>query len=213
MIALLLAASLAPPVCAAGQEAAGPDLAGPEATCQPAPANWRNTATEDDRRRLRDWRQAFLEALEDARGANGAEIGREAALLEPDTALRDPMPPPGDYNCRTIKLGTPADTGSGLHYVAYPAFRCRIGVEGNRVTFTKLTGSQRPIGRLFTDNDRRLIFLGTMQLGDEGRAYQYGIDRERDVAGILERVGERRWRLVFPYPHFESLLDVIELTP
>jgi hypothetical protein len=52
-----------------------------------------------------------------------------------------------------------------------------------------------------------------MQLGDETRAYQYGIDAERDLAGILERVGDQRWRLVFPYPHFESLLDVIELTP
>ena len=211
MIAFLLAASLAPSACAAGQEPAGPDLTGPEAACQPAAANWRNTATEDDRRRLRDWREAFEEALEDARGANGAEIGREAALLEPDAALRDPTPPPGDYDCRTIKLGTPTD--SALTYVAYPVFRCRIGVDGNRVTFTKLNGSQRPIGRLFADNDRRLIFLGTMQLGDERRAYQYGIDRERDLAGILERVGERRWRLVFPYPHFESLLDVIELTP
>ena len=50
-------------------------------------------------------------------------------------------------------------------------------MEGERLTFTKLDGSQRPIGRLFADVDRRLIFLGTLQLGDEGRAYQYGIDQ------------------------------------
>jgi hypothetical protein len=31
--------------------------------------------------------------------------------------------------------------------------------------------------------------------------------------GVGERIGERRWRIVFPYPHFESLADVIELTP
>jgi hypothetical protein len=144
-------------------------------------------------------------------GEHAAELAREGALLEPDAALRDPMPPPGEYNCRTIKLGTPGD--SSLTYIAYPAFRCRIAIQGDRVTFTKLTGSQRPIGRLFRDNERRLIFLGTMQLGDETRAFGYGIDRERNLAGMLERVGERRWRLVFPYPHFESLLDVIELTP
>ena len=29
---------------------------------------------------------------------------------------------------------------------------------------TKLTGSQRPIGRLFPDRERRMIFLGTIQL-------------------------------------------------
>jgi len=28
----------------------------------------------------------------------------------------------------------------------------------------------------------------------------------------VERVGDKRWRLVFPYPQFESILDVIELT-
>ena len=41
----------------------------------------------------------------------------------------------------------------------------------------------------------------------------YGRDRERDLAGWVERVGDRRWRLIFPYPHFESTLDVIELVP
>jgi hypothetical protein len=206
MIALLLAAALAPPPCAAGQ-----DLAADQPACRPQPESWRTIATEDDRRRIRDWRQAFEAALEDARGANGAEIAQAGALLEADSALRGPMPPPGDYACRTIKVGTPAD--SDLTFVAYPTFRCRIATDGNRLTFTKLDGSQRPIGRLFADNDRRLIFLGTMQLGDETRTFRYGADQERDVAGILERVGDRRWRLVFPYPHFESLLDVIELTP
>ena len=49
--------------------------------------------------------------------------------------------------------------------------------------------------------------------GDEARALRYSRDEERDLIGIIERVGERRWRMVFPRPHFESLLDVIELTP
>ena len=31
------------------------------------------------------------------------------------------------------------------------------------------------------------------------------------MAGVVERVGDNRWRLVLPYPRFESLLDVIEL--
>jgi hypothetical protein len=33
------------------------------------------------------------------------------------------------------------------------------------------------------------------------------------MIGIIVRVGDNRWRLVFPRPHYESLLDVIELTP
>jgi hypothetical protein len=41
----------------------------------------------------------------------------------------------------------------------------------------------------------------------------YGRDANRDMAGIVQRIGPRRWRLVLPYPHFESLLDVVELVP
>lgn len=52
-----------------------------------------------------------------------------------------------------------------------------------------------------------------MQLGDEMRIMSYGRDRERNLAGLVERIGERRWRILFPYPHFESTLDVIELVP
>ena len=211
MISLLLAVTLATSACAADQATgADPALAG-DARCVPPAGDWRNTATDDDRARLRDWREAWQAALDDARAEHGTEIAQEGALLEPDAALTDPQPPAGDYNCRTIKVGTPSE--DLLTYVAYPSFRCRIRNQGGRIVFTKLTGSQRPVGRLFADQERRLVFLGTMQLGDERTAYQYGIDRERNLIGVLERVGERRWRLVFPYPYFESLLDVIELTP
>jgi hypothetical protein len=41
----------------------------------------------------------------------------------------------------------------------------------------------------------------------------YGADPERDVAGFIERIGPERWRLVMPWPHFESRLDVMELVP
>jgi Domain of unknown function (DUF4893) len=58
-----------------------------------------------------------------------------------------------------------------------------------------------------------MIFLGTMILGDETRALRYSRDRERDLIGIIERVGPGRWRMTFPRPRYESLLDVIELTP
>ena len=57
------------------------------------------------------------------------------------------------------------------------------------------------------------MFLGTLVLGDETRAMQYGRDQDRDLAGWVERIGDNRWRLILPYPHFESTLDVIELVP
>jgi hypothetical protein len=173
---------------------------------------WREVATDDDRDRMRHWRDAWTDALAQANRANAAAITAGGTLFDPDTALADARPPPGDYACRTIKLGRNA-RGGMLDYAEYPTFRCRIALEDGRLHFTRLTGSQRPVGTIFADSSRRMIFLGTLVLGDETRALRYGRDDERDMIGILERVGPERWRLVFPRPHFESLLDVVELTP
>jgi hypothetical protein len=57
------------------------------------------------------------------------------------------------------------------------------------------------------------VFLGTLVLGDESLPVSYGSDRMRDMAGLVERIGDNRWRLVLPAPAYESLLDVIELVP
>jgi hypothetical protein len=81
------------------------------------------------------------------------------------------------------------------------------------VRLVKRTGSQRPVGILYDESPRRMVFIGTLVLGDEERPLDYGFDRERDMIGALERVGERRWRLVFPRPNFESDIDVLELVP
>jgi hypothetical protein len=185
--------------------------AGPAAAV-PATAGWREIATDHDRERVRKWRTAWVRALAAARAGGDAEqIAAEGVLLEPDAALRDAAPPPGDYRCRVLKVG---GRGEGtLSYVAYPQFDCRIAAGAGAMDFVKLTGSQRPIGRLFPDGPRRLVFLGTLQLGDERGTLRYGHDRDRDMIGLLERIGERRWRLAFPWPAFESTLDVVELLP
>ncbi len=178
----------------------------------PQEAAWRSIATDQDRERVREWRTAWLKALRQARAAgHGAAIAAEGALLVPDAALDGVAPPAGDYRCRTIKIG--AKSPGLLDYVAYPAFACRIGAGEGPRDFVKRTGSQRPVGRLFAENDRRMVFLGTLQLGDEQGTLRYGHDPERAMAGVLERVGDRRWRLVFPYPHYESVVDVLELIP
>jgi len=174
--------------------------------------DWRVVATANDRERLREWRTAFTKALGQARTAgHSAEIAREGALLEPDAAL-GPVPiPSGRYKCRVIKLG--ARSPGGLDYIAYPAFDCRVSQEKELQGFYKVTGSQRHTGLLYSDNALRQAFLGTLVLGDENRAMRYGRDQERDLAGWVERIGDRRWRLILPYPHFESTLDILELAP
>jgi hypothetical protein len=174
--------------------------------------DWRQVATGDDRKRLRDWRTAFVAALGSARQAgHSAEIDREGVLLQPDAALGGGPIPNGMYRCRTIKLGTKSP--GMLAYVAYPAFTCRIRQQKDLQDFAKIGGSQRQVGLIFPGDVLRQVFLGTLVLGDERRAMQYGQDDTRDVAGFVERIGPNRWRLIMPQPHFESQMDVLELVP
>jgi hypothetical protein len=183
------------------------------ATTQSAPAmrSWQEIATPDDRERLREWRTAFTKAIDQARAAgHAADVEREASLLQPDAAIGGPIPN-GDYRCRVIKLG--AKSEGLLNYIAYPEFRCRVSQQGRLQHFDKLSGSQRPHGTIYAADQLRQVMLGTMVLGDETRAYQYGRDDDRDLAAWVEKIGDNRWRLVMPYPRYESTLDVMELVP
>jgi hypothetical protein len=221
MRALPILALLALAACAA--QAKRPAATAPAAS----PMSWRSLATPDDRKRLRDWRSAWVEALGKARTGHAAQVATEGDLLDPDAAaLGDVTPPSGDYRCRLVKLG--GQSPEVPDFVAYGPFDCRVGAgaaaagnaaapagpgDAGALPFAAIGGLQRPIGRLFPDTPRRLMFLGTLQLGDEKGILRYGHDKERDVAGLLQRIGERRWRLVLPRPHFESTLDVVEIVP
>jgi hypothetical protein len=172
---------------------------------------WKDVVTADDRERLREWRTTFVEALKAANKAHSAEIAKEGALLDPDSALPGPSMPDGMYRCRVIKVG--AKQPGNLDYVAYQPFTCQVRADKDLHRLNKLTGSQRYVGLIFPEDKMREVFLGTLVLGDERRALQYGQDDTRDIAGFVERIGPSRWRLIMPKPHFESQLDVMELVP
>jgi hypothetical protein len=172
---------------------------------------WRNVATATDLDRLERIDSAWQEALAEARrGGFARQIAAEGALLDPQAALPRAAPTPGSYRCRVIKLGTP---GRGRAFRAFNPFFCHVGVEGELLSITKQTGSERPGGYLWDLDTRRLVFLGSMALGTEEVPRAYGEDAERDMAGMFERVGPFRWRLVVPWPRGESKLDVFELVP
>lgn len=173
--------------------------------------SYKQVISENDRLRLRDWRKTFEEALASARRSHSAEIAREGPLLDPDAALVGPALPNGMYRCRVLKLGSSA--AGSPDFLATPAATCRVRVERELQRLGKLGGTQRYVGLIFPGDAVRNIFLGTLVLGDERRALQYGQDQQRDVAGYVERIGDNRWRLVMPQPHFESRLDVMELVP
>ncbi len=173
---------------------------------------WTRIATAADRSRITRTGLAWQSALADARKGFGDEIKKEAELLEPRAALPRPAPTPGSYNCRLIKLGRL--TKEGPAFERFKPFFCYVQVEDDLLTIVKQTGSQRPAGRLWEDDRAdRLIFLGSLALGDEEQPRGYGEDPKRDMAGVLERIGPFKWRLMIPWPQGNSKLDVFELTP
>ncbi len=175
-------------------------------------ARWQAIATQADRSRLHDWREALVAGLAQARtDGHGALIATEGALLQPDAVIEPVALPAGGYRCRVIKLG--AAYGSPRTFTASPRFECRVNNEGEVQSFNKMAGPQRPMGFVFDDGPLRKVFLGTMMLTDEARPFDYGTDPDRDIAGVVQRIGATRWRLVVPYPRFESTVDIIELVP
>jgi len=173
---------------------------------------WKGVATAEDKDRIARLGLAWQESLSDAGKTNAADIRREGKLLLPRSALPRPAPTPGSYNCRLIKLGKTA--AGGKSYETFKPFFCYVEVEGDLLTIVKQTGSQRPAGRLWEDDDpTRLVFLGSLALGNEDQPLAYGDDPKRNMAGVLERIGPFRWRLVIPWPQSTSKLDVFELTP
>ena len=173
---------------------------------------WKAVATAADQDRIERLGLAWQEALAEARRTNPGEISKEGKLLLPRSSLPRPAPTPGSYNCRLITLGKA--TPKGKPFESFKPFFCYVEVEGDLLTIVKQTGSQRPAGRLWEDDDpNRMIFLGSLTLGDEEQPLAYGDDPKRNMAGVFERIGAFRWRLVIPWPQNDAKLDVFELTP
>ena len=192
-----------PPPPAASGEAAGPV----------ALRDWRGIVTASDRDRYSRRDAAWSLALQQARRQPGSgDLTGLGDLIDPRAARSSVAPPPGDYRCRTVKLGSQGGE-DGLGYVVYGWFACRIEATPRGLKFSKQTGSRRPAGLLFPGNDRQMVMLGSLALAEEPPANSYGQRPDRDLIAVLERIGERRWRLVIPWPQAESNLDLIELVP
>ena len=174
---------------------------------------WQNIASSEDASRIGRVGTAWSTGLAEARAGGFIDaIRAEGKLLNANAAQAKPAPTPGSYSCRMIRLGK--ENKRGPAFQKFKPFFCYVGVEGDLFTIVKQTGSQRPAGRLWEDdNPTRLVFLGTIALGSEEEARAYGEDPKRDTAGILERIAPFTWRLVIPFTQSGARLDVFELTP
>ena len=57
------------------------------------------------------------------------------------------------------------------------------------------------------------MFLGTFRERGESAASPYGQTPARDVAGVVERIGPFRWRLVLTKSKKGAFFDLYELVP
>ncbi|MEP1765404.1 MAG: DUF4893 domain-containing protein [Sulfitobacter sp.] len=152
---------------------------------------------------------AILEAI--ARGTKADVAALTTALSGTPQVAFDPSLR-GAWRCRTLKLGgSPA-------LVVYSPFKCRMALDNTGVTFEKLSGSQRTLGRIEMRNGRA-VYLGVGFVASESpQAYS---DLAPDFEGsgtvtpdvaVFERVSDSRARLMFPAPVNESDFDILELT-
>lgn len=210
LVAVSCAAALSVAACASTPAPPPPPQTGPGGAVL---RDWRSIITVADRDRYQRRDAAWSLALQQARRQTGSgDLRSLGDLIVPDADRPSVTPPAGDYRCRTVKLGSQGGE-DGLGYVVYGWFACRIEQTPNGLKFTKTTGSQRPAGLFFPENDRHMVMLGSMALASEPAANSYGQRPDRDLVAVLERIGERRWRLVIPWPQNESNLDLIELVP
>lgn len=170
---------------------------------------WETVVNAADSARLGSIGELWSGAMAAARAAGFARRLRgEGALLDLSTAQAWAVPSPGSYRCRLFRLGREGPR-RGLQ-LSGPFF-CHIGDEGEQLSLTQQTGPERPGGYLWRNGERQMVFVGALSRGRERVPPSYGRTPERDVVGVLERVGPFRYRLVMP--RAGGLLDVLELVP
>ncbi|WP_417590817.1 DUF4893 domain-containing protein [Parasphingorhabdus sp.] len=178
----------------------------------PVEPQWPQQVTAADMARLEQWKQALEIGRAGVIGAGeGAQLAARSPLFETDAALAGSDIPQGLYNCSITKLD--GDAEGGLPYIAYPPFKCRVVNQNGRKHFTKLTGSQRTIGWIDKLAGDRSVYLGTLIYHYENSLVPYGKTAKRDQAAVVQRIGSNHWRMLFPFPAYESKVDVMELTP
>lgn len=162
--------------------------------------------TAADKARLASYDKIRAEAIADARqGGAPRDIATLDAILAGETlAFSERFDMTGDWRCRTVKLG------GAPTLTIYGWFKCRITDDGSGWRLEKLTGSQRTSGAFYTDSDTRLTYLGALHYADEAPR-RYAGDPDRDQIAYAMRAGDKRVRLEFPSPKYESKLDIIEL--
>ena len=101
------------------------------------------------------------------------------------------------------KCAGPICIGKGIHIGGIDRREMRLGLD--------LRGGTRLVLEADTADSPGIDLNEAMNTAVdvvERRVNAFGV-----AESITERVGDNRWRLIMPYPRFESTLDVLELVP
>ena len=192
------------------------------AACQTAPAGrpaqrapsivveeaeaWRSIASERDRLVLDGLPDRWGQALAASRAANlSRRIAAQGELLDPEVRLPRAAPAPGSYRCRYLRPGRRTWVSSAQGF-------CYVGVEAGQLTLATELRGLRIGGYLWeVKGGERLVFLGAAVPAGARTPLAYGEDSSRDTAGLVERIGEFRYRLTLPEPAAGAGLTVVDM--
>jgi hypothetical protein len=182
-----------------------PVAARPRVVVEEAEA-WRNVASPRDAAALDGLPDRWRQALAAGRTANlSRRIAAEGELLAPDARLARAAPAPGSYRCRYVRPG-------GRKWVSSVQGYCYVGVEAGQLSLATELRGLRLGGYLWeVKGDDRLVFLGGAVPAGAKTAAAYGETPSRDTAGLVERIGEFRYRLTMPEPSPGVGLTIVEL--
>ncbi|RCW86204.1 DUF4893 domain-containing protein [Phyllobacterium bourgognense] len=162
--------------------------------------------TKPDQAKLDKYEETRRTAIDAARKGGSTDDLKQldVILAKPHLAFGEDFDMTGDWKCRTTKLGKePA-------LVLYGWFKCRVTDDGSGWILEKTSGSQRTKGHFYTEGDNRLTYLGVgYTLGNKPRNYSAGPDV--DQVGYAYRTEKNEFRIEFPSPARESLMDILEL--
>lgn len=193
---------------AACQPLAPPPAAHPVATIEEA-EEWRSVASAEGAAALDRLPETWTEVQSEMRSSRLARRAEaEGDLLDPRVALPRAAPAPGPYMCRLIRLA--ATSPRARPWLETGGFYCFVGVDGGRLSLTVEGGPERLGGYLWEERDgARAVFLGSAARG-RGRLGAYGDSPATDAVGLVERLGDFRYRLTLP-ARGDHRLSVYEL--
>ncbi len=162
--------------------------------------------TKADQARLDKYEETRSAAINEARKSRAAADMKQLddTLAKANLAFNGNFNMVGDWQCRTTKLGKQPPL------TVYGWFKCRVTDDGSGWVLEKTSGSQRTKGRFYTDSDKRLTYLGAGYIAGE-KPKTYGAELDTDQVGYAYRTSDNEFRIEFPAPARESLLDILEL--